>query len=111
MCGRSEGEEDVIVHPNNLTGVSLSSDIPKVASTVHKKEESEGEMVVCVSSFRQDVRHEYITYKNYRVGINGSNRATQREKSGEDDTSGEKGTCRDVRATCLLAIKVSFCNL
>lgn len=100
MCGRNEGEEGVIVHPNNLTGVSLiSSDIPNVASTVHK-EESEGEMVVFYS-LKEDVRREYITYKKYAVGMNGSNRATQREKSGEDDTSGEKGTCRDERATCL----------
>lgn len=32
-----DDKEDVIVQPNNLTGVSLSSDIPNVASTVQKK--------------------------------------------------------------------------
>ena len=110
-------KEDVIVQPNNLNGVSISSDIPNVASTVHKKEESEGEMMVLCLFFKR--RWETRVYKKYGVGMNGSNRATQREKSGEDDTSGEKGTCRDERATCLLAIKwtfaifnhVSFCYL
>ena len=44
-----DDKEDVIVQPNNLTGVSLSSDISNVASTVLKKEESEEEeMVLCL---------------------------------------------------------------